>query len=354
MLGTSSRSHGGNDGTSVLVLSRSLAVHDEIHEAVEVSVPAIKKVCEAPKRIPKKAFLEAIGLFNELWGPGSPECGGDDGAITYGVLIARDVSHTVFDGIKTTQGAGLLLLPNGDLYVHKVPGGCYAEVPIWLGYWSVGWADAYLDPILSSFSVTIAHKQHFGVQGHANEPDITIAPRYPSVPAPPVRAQCIIEVEVHHRGMPAACRLAWNYFQGSSTAAVVLFKVFGRRRNNTFAALAVVWTRNPAGVIHCSEFHDFGTAPIHTSVLNRLQQHPQPANTLAIPPHIRQGPPNGKRAWAARPQHTFTIPRQLLIRQANNSLGVPLTTVVNNPGNQGRPGLTFDLRTLADIIDHAL
>jgi len=150
------------------------------------------------------------------------------------------------------------LVVDGRIVLIMVPGPVHDTTVFKISGLFGIWADA---AGLPSFNT-----RHFpaGGAGHY-EPDIRPSPpgsAHASDAGAPM-PRLVVEVEVHHRNTTALRKQGYIYMEHHCVRAFLGVKIWPRRAGGLFAAVAILWTKDPAThAVGVAAAIEFGTAPL--------------------------------------------------------------------------------------------
>ena len=259
------------------------------------------------------------------------------------ILLAKNVTESIFNARFLPIKARYLLDENMDLYIRKVPGMCHSEVHGAVIGMCWGWSNA--NGLMRSIAVLDAWARNYGQK--KLEPDVAIRARSDGNTRGP---RCIIEIEVNHRSPREARELAAIYFRDPTVRIVLLLKVWNRRSDGTFAAACIVWVKGEGEGIECHTAHDFGTAPVNQQSRNSLSGINEDHRIIPfVPIDMVYTNPSPDRQSNSRLAQLVNIPASILVVNATNENGEHL-----NGLHPPIEDLQLNLSIFVDLIEEAL
>jgi hypothetical protein len=328
------------DGEARVTMSR-----DEREEAGLHDVPIISENVDLTSLSESQLddyVRQAKDMYSDLFPEGREPLIQTDRAM---ILLAKNVTDSVFESRFLPIPGRYLLDENLDLYIRKVPGRCHSRVHSRVNGDCFVWQNG--QGLLRSLDLSDAEKNDYA--GKKLEPDVAIFALSDGANSSP---RCIIEIEVHHQSPREGRELAEVYFRNPNVRCIVLLKVWNRRADGTFAAACIVWVRGEDEGIECHAAHDFGTAPINLQARNSLSG-------------VNEDPPLPIPFVPADMQYLVPTPdrRPIADRNAQDVEILASTITVNATNEHGEPldgldppieNLQLDLSVYAELIERIL
>ena len=159
------------------------------------------------------------------------------------------------------------LVVDGRVVLIMVPGPVHDAIVDNLKYKFGSWADAAGLPFFRANHIPAGGAGHY-------EPDIRPSPprsAHASDAGAPM-PRLVVEVEVDHRTTTALRKQGHIYMEHHCVRAFLGVKIWPRRAGGLFAAVAILWTKDPAThAVGVAAAIEFGTAPLWPSCKTALE-----------------------------------------------------------------------------------